>query len=42
MLCLASVSIAAADVTLARKGKSDYRIVVPANAIPSEHYAAEE
>ncbi len=31
-----------ADVTLADKGQSKYRIVVPVAAIPSERYAAEE
>lgn len=31
-----------ASVILANKGKSDYRIVIPAEAIPSERYAAEE
>ncbi|MBI4323972.1 MAG: hypothetical protein HY674_01785, partial [Chloroflexi bacterium] len=31
-----------ADLTLADKGQSRYRIVVAANAIPSERYAAEE
>lgn len=31
-----------ADVTLANKGQSSYRIVVAADAIPSERYAAEE
>ena len=31
-----------ADITLADKGQSQYRIVVPAGAIPSERYAAEE
>lgn len=33
---------ASADVTIANKGKSDCRIVIPAGAIPSERYAAEE
>jgi len=33
---------ATATVTLANKGKSDYRIVIPSAAIPSERYAAEE
>jgi hypothetical protein len=33
---------AANQVTLADHGKSKYRIVVPANAIPSERYAADE
>ncbi len=31
-----------AAITLADKGKSEYRIVIPANAIPSERYAADE
>ena len=31
-----------ADLTIADKGQSRYRIVVAANAIPSERYAAEE
>jgi len=31
-----------AQVVLVDKGKSNYRIVLPRNAIPSEHYAAEE
>lgn len=31
-----------ADLTLAAKGRSDYRIVVATNAVPSERYAAEE
>ncbi|MFN3422941.1 MAG: alpha-glucuronidase family glycosyl hydrolase, partial [Armatimonadota bacterium] len=34
--------IAMSQVTLIENGKSNYRIVVPANAIPSESYAAEE
>jgi len=29
-------------ITLADKGKSEYRIVIPANSIPSERYAADE
>ncbi len=33
---------ALADVTLVTKGKSNYRIVIPAAAIPSERHAAEE
>jgi hypothetical protein len=33
---------AMADITLAHKGQSRYRIVVAADAIPSERYAAEE
>jgi hypothetical protein len=41
--CLAlSSTTAGAAVTLAAKGKSAYRIVVPADALPSERYAAEE
>jgi hypothetical protein len=42
VLCLVMVASASADVTLADKGKSNYRIVISANAIPSERYAAEE
>jgi len=42
LLCLVAVPAASADVTLVEKGKSNYRIVLPANAIPSERYAAEE
>jgi len=41
-LWFAAAVPAQADLTLAAKGKSAYRIVVPANAIPSERYAAEE
>ena len=44
-LCFITLSLAAnasAAVTLANKGKSDYRIVIPSGAIPSERYAAEE
>ncbi len=40
--CLGGVLSAHADVTLADKGQSQYRIVVSASAIPSERYAAEE
>lgn len=36
------VSACRADLTIAEKGRSDYRIVVPKNAVPSERYAAEE
>ncbi len=39
---LGVVVSARADVTLADKGQSQYRIVVAASAIPSELYAAEE
>jgi hypothetical protein len=39
---LAGQPAARADLTLADKGQSPYRIVIPANAIPSERYAAEE
>jgi hypothetical protein len=42
LLCLAMIDPAVADITLASKGKSSYRIVIPATAMPSEHYAAEE
>jgi len=42
MFVLATVDSTLADVTLADKGKTRYRIVVPAAAIPSERYAAEE
>ncbi|NOS72005.1 MAG: DUF4838 domain-containing protein [Verrucomicrobia bacterium] len=41
-LCLSVAFTSKADVTLADKGQSKYRIVVPAAAIPSERYAAEE
>jgi len=39
---LGSALTAVADVTLADKGQTKYRIVVPGGAIPSEQYAAEE
>jgi hypothetical protein len=42
LLCLVAVTTASAAATLAEKGRSNYRIVVPAAAIPSERYAAEE
>jgi hypothetical protein len=41
LLLFTSVSAPAA-LTLASKGKTDYQIVVPAAALPSERYAAEE
>jgi Domain of unknown function (DUF4838)/Glycosyl hydrolase family 67 N-terminus len=41
-LLLARGALAQADLTLVKNGQSDYRIVIPANAIPSERYAAEE
>ncbi len=41
-LILAMGGKAMANVTVAEKGTSHYRIVVAANAIPSERYAAEE
>ena len=44
-LCLVGLVIATsarADVTIADKGQSKYRIVVSASAIPAERYAAEE
>src|SRR3954464_15530389 len=31
-----------ADLTIANKGASRYKLVLPANALPSEHYAAED
>ncbi len=37
-----AATTAAADVTIADNGKSKYRIVLPADAIPAERYAAEE
>jgi len=43
LLILFAISASArADVTLADKGRSRHRIVVAADAIPSERYAAEE
>ncbi len=42
ILLLATGLPAKAGVTLVTQGKSDYRIIVPTNAIPSERYAAEE
>ena len=42
LLALILTATAAADVTIADHGKSKYRIVLPAGAIPSERYAAEE
>jgi len=39
---LLSSHSALAAITLATKGKSAYRIVIPADPIPSERYAAEE
>ena len=42
VLCLSTALVARADVTIADKGRSQYRIVVSASAIPSERYAAEE
>ena len=41
-VALAMSASARADVALADKGKSRHRIVVAADAIPSERYAAEE
>lgn len=40
--CLTVATNCQADLNLADKGQSQYRIVVPAGAIPSERYAAEE
>lgn len=42
LFSLLGILAAQADVTLADKGKSSYRIVVPTDTIPSERYAAEE
>ncbi len=42
LLLALNVSATRADLTLAAHGRSDYRIVVSATAIPSERYAAEE
>ena len=33
---------AQADITLANRGHSEYRIVIAAQPLPSEHYAATE
>ncbi len=41
-LALAAALQSQAALTLADKGESSYRIVIPAAAIPSERYAAEE
>jgi len=40
--CLGGAISSQADVTIADQGKSQYRIILPAGAIPSESYAAEE
>jgi hypothetical protein len=42
LLIVAIGGKAMANIMLAEKGKSAYRIVIAANAIPSERYAAEE
>ena len=42
LLGLVMVASASADLTLADNGQTKYRIILPANAIPSERYAAEE
>src|SRR5262245_40364152 len=39
---LAANAILAADLTLAGKGAKPYKIILPANSLPSERYAAEE
>ncbi len=39
---LALTATTRAELTIAEGGKSDYRIVIPHDAIPSERYAAEE
>jgi hypothetical protein len=41
-LILALGANARAELTIAEKGRSLYRIVIATNAIPSERYAAEE
>lgn len=42
LLGLLTAGRAVADVTIAENGKTQYRIVLPADAIPAERYAAEE
>src|SRR2546428_649887 len=42
ILILALGADARAELTIAEKGRSLYRIVIATNAIPSERYAAEE
>jgi len=46
MMCIALLLLAGAvsaqAITLVENGQSRYRIVIPANAIASERYAAEE
>jgi hypothetical protein len=42
LMAVCSTFSASAALTLSSKGKTDYRIVIATNAIPSEHYAAEE
>jgi hypothetical protein len=42
LFCLLISGNALADITLCNGGRTEYRIVVPADAIPSERYAAEE
>lgn len=42
VLSLVLVTSASADITIADRGQSKYRIVLPSDAIPSERYAAEE
>src|SRR5258708_6437456 len=39
---LSTLGSAMGELVLAEKGRSQYRIVIPAQAIPSERYAAEE
>ncbi len=41
-MCAITADSARAATTLAAKGKTSYRIVLPADAIPSERYAAQE
>jgi hypothetical protein len=42
LIGLAMTASVSADVTLADKGRSQYRIVLPVGAIPAERYAADE
>jgi hypothetical protein len=42
LLALTAGTTATADVTIADKGSTSYRIVIPAGAIPAEKHAAEE
>ena len=42
MFWMGSCGASAEETLLASGGKTDYRIVIPANAVPAEKYAAEE